>query len=524
MKKVLCLILALLMVSTLLVSCVNGGKDDVTTENPEQTTAPDSGSGEETGVAEEKPFDATEMKKKNLDEEKVMNVLCWNSEHPEFDMLEAEIGGDSVNSAIFERNNLVKATLGISEIIWNEQKGSTNYQNEFLKYVETVAQNGDVEIDIIATYSRTAGLLSQKGFYLPVNFYPNYIDLSHSWYPVALTDEVNIGGNRYFVSGDISTNLLYLTYGFIFNKDLLTDLGVDYNYLYDLTDEGKWTLDEMFKLVGNYYQDIDQNGSKSNGDGFGLRSYNYHLDAFYTGSGLKLAEIDNNATDPNKLVIVSADYGSKKSMDLNDRLGQLFTSDNAVNQEPAAPFAQQQNDIAEVTRIRDIREFFKDGVEDCEYGVLPLPKYDLNQTDYKCVAGNPFTLWGIYSGNYDLEREEAAAGFIEWSGYYGMYNTTEAIFEYLFKGRYADQPDDANSFDTIRRTTSFDIGRIFTSVISPNAAIADQWSKCAAIGSKWAAIYGSLIRGYSDNAKKASKDFWALKESMKNPYEFPYEK
>ena len=522
MKKVLCLILALLMVSTALLSCAQGGKEEVTTGTPDQETEPVGSEGDNV-VKEEKPFDPTAMKERHEAEEKIMNVLTWNSEHEEFDMLEEEAASDTVKTAIFERNNLLKAKLGLTDIIWNEQKGSTGNEESYLKYVETVAQNGDVEIDVIATYSRSAGLLSQKGFLLPVNFYPDYIDLTHSWYPEALIEEVNIGGNRYFVSGDISTNLLFLTYGFIFNKDLLTDLGVDYNYLYELSDSGKWTLEEMYKLVGNYYQDIDQNGSKNAADGFGLRSYNYHLDAFYTGSGLKLVEIDNNATDPKKLVVVSADYGSKKAIDLNDRLGQLFTSDNAINDNPATTFAHEQNDIAEVTRIRDIRKFFEDGVEECEYGVLPLPKYDENQQDYKCVAGNPFTLWGIYSGNYNLQQEESAAGFIEWAGYYGMLNTTEAIFEYLFKGRYADQPDDANSFDIIRRTTSFDIGRIFTKVISPNAAIADQWSNCAAIGSKWAPIYGSLIRGYSDNAKKASQDFWNLKETMKNPYEFPYE-
>ena len=522
MKKVLCLILAMLMMVTLLASCANTGKGDETTAPVNQENGSETlGDGEQ--VKEDKPFDPTEMKARHEAEEKIMYVLCWNSEHDEFDMLEEEAAADTVKTAIFERNNLLKQKLGLTEIVWNEQDGNSDSVNDYLKYVETVAQNGDVEIDVIATYSRTAGLLSQKGFLLPVNFYPNYIDLTHSWYPTALTDEVNIGGNRYFVSGDISTNLLYLTYGFIFNKDLLTDLGVDYNNLYELVNQGKWTLEEMYKLVESYYQDVDQNGKKSAADGFGLRSYKYHLDAFYTGSGLKLAEIDNNATDPKKLVIISADYGSKKSMDLNDRLGQLFTSDNAINDNPATPFAHNQNDIAEVTRIRDINKFFDDGVEECEYGVLPLPKYDEAQEDYKCVAGNPFTLWGIYSGNYDLQREESAAGFIEWGGYFGMLNTTEAIFEYLFKGRYADQPDDADSFDTIRRTTSFDIGRIFTAVISPNAAIADQWSNCACIGSKWAAIYGTLIRGYSDNAKKASQDFWNLKETMKNPYEFPYE-
>ena len=522
MKKVLCLILAMLMTATLLVSCVNGGKDEVTTQAPDQTTEPGDSEGGDV-IKEDKPFDPTEMKARHEAEDKIMYVLCWNSEHDEFDMLEEEASADTVKTAIFERNNLLKAKLGLTDILWNEQDGNSDSVNDYLKYVETVAQNGDVEIDVIATYSRSAGLLSQKGFLLPVNFYKDYIDLTHSWYPEALIDEVNIGGNRYFVSGDISTNLIYLTYGFIFNKDLLSDLGIDHNYLYELVDEGKWTLDEMFKLVGNYHNDVDQNGTKSTADGFGLRSYNYHLDAFYTGSGLKLVEIDNNATDPKKLVVVSADYGSKKSIDLNDRLGQLFTSDYACNDNPATPFAERQNDIAEVTRIRDLRAFFNEGVDECEYGVLPLPKYDLNQEDYKCVAGNPFTLWGIYSGNYDLEREESAAGFIEWAGYYGMLNTTEAIFEYLFKGRYADQPDDANSFDTIRRTTSFDIGRIFTTVISPNAAIADQWSNCAAKGSKWSSIYSSLIRGYTDNAKKASQDFWNLKETLKNPYEFPYE-
>ncbi len=522
MKKVLCLILALLMMLTVLASCAEGGKGDETTVAPDQTTEPE-GSEDGDVVKEDKPFDPTEMKERHETEEKIMYILCWNSEHDEFEMLEENAGSDTVNAAIFERNNQLKGKLGISEIVWTEQKGSTGNEDSYLKYVETVAQNGDVDIDIIATYSRTAGLLSQKGFYLPVNFYPNYIDLSHSWYPQALIDEVNIGGNRYFVSGDISTNLLFLTYGFIFNKDLLTNLGVDYNYLYELVDEGKWTLEEMYKLVESYYQDVDQNGSKSENDGFGLRSFNYHLDAFYVGADLKYAEINNNATKDTELVVVSSDYGSKKSIDLNDRLGELFTSDHAYNAEPKTTFATRQNDIAEVTRIRDIREFFNEGVEECEYGVLPLPKYDEAQVDYKCVAGNPFTLWGIYSGNYDLEREESAAGFIEWGGYLGMVNTTEAIFEYLFKGRYADQPDDANSFDVIRRTTSFDIGRIFTKVISPDAAIADQWSKCAAKGSKWSAVYGTLIRGYSDNAKKASKDFWKLKETLKNPYEFPYE-
>jgi ABC-type glycerol-3-phosphate transport system substrate-binding protein len=521
MKKFLALILLAVMLLTTLVACAEGGKEEtVTTDPQESVTEPEEGNG----PVEEKPFDATEMRDKNLASEKVMNVLCWNSEHPEFEILETEIGGDSVNAAIFERNNQVMRTLGFSEIIWTEQVATAGNETKFLKYVETVAQNGDVPIDVIASYARSTALCSQKGFLAPLNFYDKHIDLTHTWYPQSLLDEITIGGNVYFLSGDISTNLLFVTYGCIFNKDILTDIGVDYNYLYELVDKGKWTLDEMFTLTGEYYHDVDGDGKKSVKDAIGLRTQSLHVDSIYTGAGLKYAEIDNNATDSEKLVIISPDFSSKKSIDLNDRLGEIFASDYAINDGSCAKnFAVQANSIMLISRIRDIRELFKEGVDEMDYGVLPLPKYDESQEDYKCVAANPFTLWGVYSGNYDLDSEECAAAFIEWSGYYGMYNTTEAIFEYLFKGRYAEEPDDAASFDIIRRTTSFDIGRIFAVVISPDSIMADRWSACATKGSKWATIYSTLIRGYSDNAKKASKDFWNLKETMKNPYEVSYD-
>ncbi len=62
-------------------------------------------------------------------------------------------------------------------------------------------------------------------------------------------------------------------------------------------------------------------------------------------------------------------------------------------------------------------------------------------------------------------------GFVEYMVYYGMENTTEAVFADTLLGRYADQPSDADSFNLIRRTTAFDIGRVFSTVISPQAYI-----------------------------------------------------
>ncbi len=514
MKRILSFILAVLMFTVLLVSCKDNNGGDVTTGGELSDIGPNGG---------DVLFDATEMKTKNEAYGRVMNVLCWNSEHKEFEITEDQITVDEVNASIYERDNQVKNRLGLSAIVYNEQQGSASYINDYVKYVERVVANQDTEVDVIATYSRTAGSCSQKGFYLPINFYDKYINLENSWYPEQLLEEIAIRDNIYYVSGDISTNLLFLTYGFVFNKELMDKLGINYNDYYTMASEGKWTLEEMYKLC-TYYEDADGDGAKSVGDGYGLRSFDFHLDAFYTGSNLKLVQVNNNAEKVEDLIKVSDDYGSSKSIDLNDELGQFFGSENAYGKSDDGPkyFAQTRNTIAFVSRIRDIGRHVTILDEKLAVGILPIPKYDLNQEEYRCVAGNPFTLWGIFSGNMDLEREEAAAGFIEYMGYFGKENTTEAVFADTFLGRYADQPDDASVFTVIRRTTAFDIGRIFSMVISPNGPIADMWSDCACKGGKWAAIYRANITAYSRHAKTASQDFWNLKEELKNPYEFPY--
>ncbi len=501
-------------VAMLLVSCKDSNNEEGKTTDASVTPP----------TSQTTLFDPTEMKSRHESEEKIMYILCWNAEHTEFEVTEDQVTVDEVNASVYERDNQVKNTLGIKAIQYNAQIGSTGKEEDFVKYVETAAQNGDVPVDIIATYSKTAGMLAQKGFYLPLNHYDKYIDFSQAWYPEQLIEEMRIKDNLYFVSGDISTNLLFLTYSFIFNKELMTARGIDYNDYYKLAEEGKWTLEEMYKLC-DYYEDANSNGKKDIDDSFGLRTYFYHVDAVYTGANLKLVEIDHNTEDPDKLVIISPDYGSSKAVDLNDALGSFFTSDNAYadSENVAKKFGETRKSIAMITRVRDIGSHINTLENKLEVGILPIPKYDENQEDYRCVAGNPFTLWGIYSGNMDLEREESAVGFIEYMGYFASQNTTEAVFEDNFLGRYADQPDDANVFTEIRRTTAFDIGRVFAKVVTPGSTIIDQWTKCAVTGGKWTTIYRANAPAYAANAKIASKDFWKLNEELKNPYEFPYE-
>lgn len=511
--RILSLVMVVVMVLAMLVAC-----------NPADTTDPTgtTTAGGNTGTAapsgdKDTLFDTNAFKKEYEGQD--VNILCWTSEHREFEVTQEELtAGDPLLEGIYARNVHVADTLGVN-LVWNQQDDGSKYTGNILKYMEVQADGG-LPIDVVAVYSRTAGVISQKGHLLPVNYYSDYINLNNSWYPDALVEETDILGNTYYVSGDISTNLLYMTYGFVFNKDVMeknaSKLPFTTEDLYKLVEDGKWTLENMYKLVESYYEDADDDGLKSTNDHFGLRSYNYHLDSFYVGSNMKYAYIDNNSTVDNELVKVSADYTSEKAINLSDRLGRLFTSNYAINDADSSKnFAKTDGDLSFVSRIRDIRYIAQSENSDMNYGVLPIPKYDESQSDYKCVAGNPMTLWGISADSVDHDREVMAAAVIELMGYYAQTDTTEAIFETLFKGRYANAPEDAASFDIIRRTTSFDIGRVFTNVLASNLAIADQWSKAAAQGQSWGAICKDKARMYTVGAKQASIDFRKLTTTLK---------
>ena len=499
------------MLLSVLIACGDKTDDPAVTTDATTTTGDVTNDGTEDGGRKDTLFDINAFKASYEGED--VNILCWDCEHPEFEVLKTELSGsDALLQAIYARNVALSSDLGVN-LIFNERTDGAGLAPEMLRYVEMQATGGGMPIEIAAVYSRTAGLLSQKGHLLPVNYFSDYINLENSWYPDALLSEINIKGNIYYVSGDISTNLLYMTYGFIFNKDVLSDnptIGYTEEMLYDLVENQKWTLEEMYKLIGNYWLDYDENGVKSTEDGFGLRSYNYHFDAFYTGSGLKYLTVDNSATDPAKLIVISADYIGQKAIDLADTLGELLASNYACNDSSSGINFTKDRDLSIITRVRDIQKIHDSENSDMRYGVLPVPKYDLAQEDYKCIAGNPLTLWGISADSCDYDKEIMAAGVIEYMGYLAQKETTEVIFESLFKGRYSEFPEDANSFEIIRKTTSFDIGRIFTEVIHNDFGIADEWSSVVAKSQKWATKGQTMKRLFDQGVLAASKDFWNL--------------
>ena len=244
-------------------------------------------------------------------------------------------------------------------------------------------------------------------------------------------------------------------------------------------------------MTSGLYVDVDQSGDKSEGDQYGFSSSYFHLDAFYSGSALRLVE-----DDPNGIIKVSDDFWSEKAIALADKLGAWFKlGDSYVSRrgdswdedipfcEGRCVFIQNRVYLADAQYAKGTGPLRN---VDWEFGILPTPLYDLEQEEYITLLGNPITLWCVMQNAKDPQMSTAVLECMASEAYR---KTSPALFENNMKYRYtpdnAGKGDSARMFDIIRTNINFDLGRLFSDSLS---YMSEMPSDAAANGSSWGTI------------------------------------
>ena len=117
---------------------------------------------------------------------------------------------------------------------------------------------------------------------------------------------------------------------------------------------------------------------------------------------------------------------------------------------------------------------------DFEFGVLPIPKYDENQTRY-CNTVNRYqsSVIGIPVSN--TENREATCVLLQALGYHSE-DVTDAYYQQTLQLQALTDNNDADMLDLIYSSRFYDIGAMF------------EWGNSALIN-----FYGSLINNTSSN-------------------------
>ena len=450
MKKSVRIMTAILVLAMLLSVCISCAETGDSVETTASATIENITIAEAETTAEETDFAASNIPSDLKFDGTVLNLLYWN-DVPNTEFFVDTTTGESVNDAIYNRNAKIEEQFGIT-LNFVGTPGDYSNQKSFVNACLNSTMSGADAYDIFCGYSMTGASVMVQGISQNLKNY-EILDFEKPWWPETLMSKATIKDGVYFVSGDISTNFLYMMYLCIFNKDMFTDVTQSAtSVLYDAVHNGEWTLDKFIEYTSGMYSDLDGNQAPSIGDRYGLAVTEVHFDAFYTGAGMQTVEVNTEGD-----LVLSEDLFSQKASDVVDDVYYLLNKSGDAEIEKGVNSFKGDNVLFVIERASSLSRHLS-GVS-FTYGILPMPKYDVNQEEYKTCLSFPYTMYMISTA---ATNATAAAATIQLMAYESYIDITPALFEESMKSRYADQSDDAMMFDYIREGVVIDLGRLFT--------------------------------------------------------------
>lgn len=476
-SKIICLIIAVMMVLVAFVACKTppgdketnpkGDSNSNTTENGKETLPP-------IGISEDINFGG-----------ETVSILAWD----DYTMQEFEaegITGNEVNDAIYERNNNIEEKLNIKLAYTYTPGSSTQSANYIAKVRADAGASGAGEFDIFAAYSQLPASLSMEGL-LKNLLETEHLDFDAPWWPAELVNEITINDKLYFCSGDISTNMLWMMTAAFFNKSLIESYGLEDPY--KLVEEGTWTLDKMMEMSAGKYVDNDSSGNKTAADTYGYMTYHMNIDAFFASSGLLSIEKNNNDE-----LIVSDMYNGDKITSLIEKLGNWFGAGGEAYQNSSTTIRNiffEERSVFTMDRVFIVAG--KDNSEtttkiEFKFGIIPVPKYDVAQSRYYTNVGYPFTMYCISSAISDTD---AASATLEYMAYDSARLVTPAVFENAMKVKYASDEVASAHYDLVRNSVTFELSRVYTIPLN-NLASAQFRGAVLSNNGTWSSNYSKI--------------------------------
>ena len=261
MKKLLCTLLAGLILLPL-ASCAAEPSDPmVTTVTTESNTADEGATVDPRYVCDlpdQLDFGDTEV-----------NILYVDVDARDDELVSERLGLGSISDAVFERNLAVeqhlKVDLNAVDIVGD---------GEAMTKIQTLVKAGDGSVDIFSLAGWAAMPLVLSGHYLDLSQL-EYVDTSkHYWSQdfnnIATYGEENM---QFLATSPAAISLFRMAFLTIFNNELFAERGLP--NLYETVEKGEWTLDYQYRLSANEYVDADGNGLAGEDDFFGFITGNY---------------------------------------------------------------------------------------------------------------------------------------------------------------------------------------------------------------------------------------------------------
>ena len=475
-KKIIASLLALLMLVACLASCGTpadttvGGNDTTAAPNPEDTTPE-----EEVVVRPDIP------QEDNGGEEFYILYPENASTYKSYLFAPDELDGDNVNMAMFERNMAVSEWLGVT--ITSNCLGS--YKNIYGELQKTVMADTDT-YDLVVTHSGDNIVNMVAGKYVQDWNAIESVDLTSALWNQSSVDLFERNGVVPLAINDFiipSVNLI------LFNIDLMDEYGIPLPY--DTVLAGEWTLDTFFELASRVHKD-DGDGVKNLTDTFGfVTTFDHRVTSFQHGVGQMIIEKDSDGE------YAYVQY-SDKMVNFVEKFNSFLQGESGFGGPAAKPIFSEGRSVFYVEQLVSTIEM---RALELNFGVLPMPKWDVSQEDYISVC------WVGYMGVPTTVRNTELVGKVSTLlAYENNQRVLPEFYDILLGNKLANDLQCQQMVEIIFENCIFDLGitmdrrAFFQELISTGSN--DVASKWEGVESSYQGALDAFVAAYDEYLNK----------------------
>lgn len=443
-KRLLSFLLSALLAAGSLVSCSDSGANTEDTGSGTETQP----AATESTTADDSTADLTSAEARrqipdNLPDKTFngRNFLVGTTPSKEYEIISEEMTGEGTNDSVYNRNVKLEERFDVK-----------------IAPVLTDAPYDDVKTNVLSgTYAYDLVGFINFLAYTPIvagvlfNWYDvPYVDLTQPWHNRLANDGATINNKLFAANSDLSISTLLYTYGMFFNYKIMENYGYTSADLYNIVFEGNWTIDKMYEITSQIWEDANGDGLHDAGDLHGYAVINGNINTH----DVWLGAFDISTLSKNAEGEYEATFFSDKTVTALELVNKLYHNSDGTLFDNSGDWRNIPKYFAN-GKVAMTQLYFGETTEslgDMEdtYGILPLPKLNVEQEAYYTNCWDQFTVFAVpgtmAASADDLEFIGILYEALCAESYKYVY---PAYYDQALKSRYSAEPTTAEIIDII---------------------------------------------------------------------------
>lgn len=363
----------------------------------------------------------------------------------EFEIWSEDLTGEVTNDSIYNRNLTIEERFKVkitAEVL-------TDVHSKVNQYVIA----GDDAFEVMGfqaylSYTPITAKALQNWYDMP------YMDFEQPWYNKITNDAATFNGKLFNLTCSLSVTQMQYTYAMFFNQRIVEEFGYTPSNLYQLVYDNEWTFDKFKEIVTSIYIDVNGDGKKDVNDVYGYAAELTHP------SDVWLAAFDQPVSGKDSDGNVIIEFVNEKTMSALEKIYDLTYNYDSTNvystqYDEYKYFANSKVAICPLpfkvayAELRDMAD---------SYGILPYPKWDSNQEQYKTNIFDQYSAYGVPKTVSDTKFVGIIMQALCAESYKTVY---PAFYDVALKNKYTEDLDTAAMVDIVMAGANMDFSFMF---------------------------------------------------------------